>query len=459
MTFALEYLGELGAGMRLQPEDKPVAAAAVLDLATAAVASPPGGYAGALRSAFGGGPAAIWLAGETASPCAAGFHNALIASRLDLDDGHRLARGHPGAAVIPAVFAEADRLAAEGRPASDDDMLRAILVGYELGLRVASARGFYARTGFWAGFAAAAGAGSLRRLPAKALAHALAIAGETGPHMATTTAGPAWPQPNGSDVKEGIPWGVVCGLSAAVLAEAGMTGPLNLVDHAPFFDKAAIMADRPGPAIREAYTKFHAACRHCHAPVDAFLGVVARHNIAVDRIEAVAVGAYSGALRIPNSPTPASLVDAQYSIPYCVGLAAVAGAGALLPMTDASLGNAAAEAIARKVTISIDPECEARFPAETVVRVRVVAEGRMFTSPITAPRGEANAPPSWSERLQKFDAVTQGCLEAHERALWHEAFGELAGGRLDLLRRTLGAPRDVAARHRPRGTTNHSEDY
>src|SRR5262249_41981199 len=146
------------------------------------------------------GPCCAWLTGEQASPTAASFHNCWMATRLDLDDGHRRARGHPGAAVIPAVLAEADRFDAAGRAADDDAILRAIVVGYEVGLRIAGARGFYARTGFWAGFAAAAGAAALRGLPPARVAHALAIAGETGPHMATNTAGPAWPQPIGSDV-------------------------------------------------------------------------------------------------------------------------------------------------------------------------------------------------------------------------------------------------------------------
>src|SRR5262249_54091201 len=157
---------------------------------------------------------------------------------------------------------------------------------------------------------AAAGAGALRSLSAKTLAHALAIGGETGPHMATNTAGPAWPQPNGSHVKEGIPWGVVTGLSAVALAEAGMTGALDLVDHAPFFKKEAILAERPSSAIAEAYTKFYAACRHCHAPVDAFLTVIAESGVAIDAIESVHVGAYSGALRIPNRVAPHNMVDA-----------------------------------------------------------------------------------------------------------------------------------------------------
>jgi 2-methylcitrate dehydratase PrpD len=438
MTYALEQLGALGSTMQIGASETESACAAILDLVTAATAAPSSRIAGALRSVYGPGPAALWLTGESGSASAAGFHNALIAARLDLDDGHRKARGHPGAAVIPAVFAEADRMAAEGQNVTDQAMLRAIVIGYELGLRIAAARGFYARTGFWAGFAAAAGAGALRGLSAGALAHALAIGGETGPHMATTTALPAWPQPVGSDVKEGIPWGVCAGLAAAALAEAGMTGPLDLVDHAPFFDRDAVLAARPGAAIAEAYTKFYAACRHCHAPVDAFLEVVGSNAVALEQIDAIHVGAYSGALRISNHPAPRNLAEAQYSIPYCLGLVAVDGAEALLPMTEASLGNEAAEAVARKVSLSIEPDCEARFPAETVVRVSVAARGQTYTSRTTGPRGEASEPPGWDERLEKFDVATASRLGHNARAKWHEAFVDLRRGNLAAVRQHLG---------------------
>ena len=238
MSWVLSRLAELAVEMAPSSADRRAACAAIFDLMTAAVAAPRQAFAPALREAYGDGPCSLWLTGERASPSAAAFHNALVSARLDLDDGHRKARGHPGAAVIPAVLAETDRIEASGRKINDAAILRAIVVGYEIGLRIAAARGFYARTGFWAGFAAAAGAGVLLGLPPARLAHALAIAGETGPHMATNTAGPAWPQPNGSDVKEGIPWGVVHGLAAVLLSESGMTGPLDLVDHAPFHFEA-----------------------------------------------------------------------------------------------------------------------------------------------------------------------------------------------------------------------------
>ena len=49
------------------------------------------------------------------TPSIAAFANSAAASALDLDDGHRAAGGHPGAAVIPAVFAVAQE--AQGRVA------------------------------------------------------------------------------------------------------------------------------------------------------------------------------------------------------------------------------------------------------------------------------------------------------------------------------------------------------
>lgn len=54
---------------------------------------------------MGSGKIPIWFTGQTASTAASAWANSAAASALDLDDGHRLARGHPGAAVIPASLA------------------------------------------------------------------------------------------------------------------------------------------------------------------------------------------------------------------------------------------------------------------------------------------------------------------------------------------------------------------
>lgn len=416
------------------------AAEALIDLVTAAAAAPcRAAVVEALTVTHGRGPASVWFTGWTAAPAAAGMANAMLAAALDLDDGHRPSRGHPGACVIPAVLAEADRLDATGKPPDDAAILDAIVTGYEVGLRIASARGFYARTGFWGGFAAAAGAGALAELPAGKFAHALAIAGETAPHMVTTTAPPAWPQPVGSDVKEGIPWAVSGGLTAVHLAAAEFTGPLDLVDHAPFFDAAAIIADQPRPLIMETYTKFHAACRHVHAPVEALAALMADHGLTIEQIETIEVRAYSGALRISNLARPQNLTEAQYSIPYCLGLTALRGPSALLPMTAADLGISAAERLAARVTLLVDPALEKRFPAETPVVLRVMTSQGVYQSPATCPSGEADCRPSLRDRLEKFRAAAGASLNLVQAARLEEAIADTADGDLGSLRRAIGS--------------------
>jgi len=93
------------------------------------------------QNTFGGGTTPIWFARVATGMVGAAWSNSAAASALDLDDGNRLARGHPGAAVIPAAFA----LAAPD--AALDEIIKAIIVGYEVGVGVGAARRFWARTG------------------------------------------------------------------------------------------------------------------------------------------------------------------------------------------------------------------------------------------------------------------------------------------------------------------------
>ncbi|MEO1638827.1 MAG: MmgE/PrpD family protein [Pseudomonadota bacterium] len=410
LGIVIPELARTAISFELTDEARQAAIEAIVDTVTSAAAAPRFRFTKPVQDAYGVGHSAIWFTGQTSSAIGAGFANAMSSAALDLDDGHRASRGHPGAAVIPTVFAELDQLLADRKVIGDDDALRAVAIGYEIGLRVAGAKSFYARTGFWAGIAAAAASASLKKLSAGKFENALAIAAETGPHMATTTAPPAWPQPNGTDVKEGIPWGVVAGLSAVPLAKAGMTGPLDLVDHAPFFDADDILADFDRPLVCESYTKFYAACRHVHAPVEAVAALMEDHDLGWKDLREVAVEAYSGTLRIPNLQKPESVVDAQYSIPYCIGLTATKGLGSLITMSPSDLKDENAEAVAKRVKISICDEFEAEFPVKTLVRVTIKTKRGTFVSPVTAPSGEADNRPDWSRRMKKFQLATAQSL-------------------------------------------------
>lgn len=362
-------------------------------------------------SLFGSGDTPIWFTGGRGSAVGAAWANSAAASALDLDDGNRLARGHPGAAIIPVALAVAAQTGA-----TQDALLAAIVIGYEVGVAVGAARMSYGSTGAWAVYGVVAAAAALRHTSMPVLEHALAIGGESAPNQRFSSMPPgSLPTPEGSDIKEGIPWSVVTGLTALTLAEAGFTGPRNLLEsslHYRFVDERPL-----GQAqhLYRSYYKLYACCRHIHPPLDALLPLIRQHAIDVRKIDAIEIETYSGALRITNKIDPGSLVDVQYSIPYCLALVALKGPEMLLPVTQDALGHAEVVALAGKVSIALDPAMDARFPAETLARVTVVSQGRRVISAVTAPRGEAHDPLSWEALEAKFLAVARRGVSAAQK--------------------------------------------
>ncbi|MGJ4942584.1 MmgE/PrpD family protein [Bradyrhizobium sp. HKCCYLS1011] len=430
----MEVVRELAAyvaaadGLVLTDAQRDAACRCVLDLVAAAVAGIDAPGPRAVRKAailtMAGGALPIWFSGQALGLAGAIWCNTAAAAALDLDDGHRIARGHPGAAVIPAAFA-----AAQEQEASTEELLQAIVVGYEVGVAVGAARRFYANTGMWSGYGVVAALGLLRHTRAGQLAHAFAIAGVGAPNQLHAGAGPAFRAQEGSDVKEGIPWSGVTAANALLLAESGHSGPLALLNDDQHFRLEGLVEGlgRQNYITRN-YVKFHACCRHVHGPLEALLGLLAQHRCDPQRIEAIEVETYGGALRIANRPRPEGFTDIQFSIPYCLGLAAVDGPDALLPLTEAAVDRPDVVAVAERVSVRLDPELDARFPAETLSRVKIRIDGRTLVSPVTAPSGEADAPPSWLELEDKLRKATRNVANPSQQDMLLDALRKLRDG-------------------------------
>lgn len=123
----------------------------------------------------------IWWTGTASSMIGAAWCNSASAAVLDLDDGSRPARGHPGAAVIPTALAIGHSL-----QASMDSIIRAIVVGYEVAIGVGSARRAddFGVSITWATFGVVATAAFMLDLSADEIEHAFGIAGD---HIPTHT--------------------------------------------------------------------------------------------------------------------------------------------------------------------------------------------------------------------------------------------------------------------------------
>lgn len=377
---------------------------------------------------FGPSRAPIWFTGEELGVTAAAFCNAASASALDFDDGHRGARGHPGAAVIPVALSVASAI-----DASADDLLTAVALGYETGLRIAVAQNPEAiksrQSGRWTGYAAVATAGRLYKLQPAALAHALAVAGVLAPNQEANGSS-GYADLTGNDVKEGIPWSIVTGLTALRLAELGFTGPQDLLDHASHFNYQRIVTDLGAPTeISRVYFKLYSCCRYIHPALDALAALLGDADIGPEQIAAIEVQTFQWAQRLSNSVSPKTLTEIQYSLPYCVTIAVLDGPAALAPVGLAQLGRPDLCEFARKVHISVNREIDGRFPAETLAKLCLqTTDGRLVTSEVTSPRGDNVCPLVWSDLVEKFCKATRNKLSWNAQKLILQALQALKAG-------------------------------
>src|SRR5258705_1776017 len=126
----------------------------------------------------GNGTSTVLLFGDRLDAARAAFVNGAFAHACDLDDTHVGSMHHPGASVLPAVLAIAERENAGGRA-----LLEAAICGYEASLRIGFAvqpfmfqRGFMATPTFGT-LGPGLAVGKLLRFSAEDIAGALGAAG------------------------------------------------------------------------------------------------------------------------------------------------------------------------------------------------------------------------------------------------------------------------------------------
>ena len=361
----------------------------------------------AARACFGPGSAHAWFAEPGLHPTGALFANCAAASSLDVDDGHCLAAGHPGAAIIPAVLLEAVSRGSDGY-----DVLTATALGYDVALRIAAARRFSDTMSFasgqWTGLGVAVAIGWLRGMRAGQLANAMAIAGAEAPQNL--------PQGDcqASSVKGSSPWSTVTALFAVERAGCGMSGSVDMLDRDHAYNVGAITADLGTRwLISETYLKPYASCRYTHPVIDAVLELVASrgHDEPIGRF---AVEIFPEARKLPNETAPKSLEGAQFSVPFAAALAALRGADAFRPLRPSSLSDREVVELARKVEIRYPDEFAGIFPRATPARVSMLVGKRALVATVPRPLGDASNPMQQSAVEEKLHDLGRDILPKAE---------------------------------------------
>ena len=357
----------------------------------------------AADASFGAGAAPVWFTAAQSHPAAALLANCAAASALDIDDGHRGASGHPGAAIVPAVLQEAML-----HPERDPDVLGALAIGYDIACRVATARlPGTVRTysaGRWVGYGVAAAIGWMRGLDAPTISHAMTIAGAESPENL-----PAGSYRRMSSVKGSSPWATLTAVVATARAAAGADGPDDSLDRADVFDAARVCEDLGEKwEVEQTYLKPYASCRYAHAATDAVLSLRREGPTQADGIDRLVVEVFPEAFTITNETAPTTLEGAQFSIPFCVALAALRGPRAFRPMQTEALHDPEVIALARRVEMIGSDDFQTSFPATTPSRVRLTSNGRETQAAVVHPLGDVANPMSWEQVEEKFRDLANG---------------------------------------------------
>ena len=332
--------------------------------------------------------------GNVCNPAGAALANACAANALDIDDGFRPAKGHPGAVILPAALAQAQAIDASG-----SNFLTAVVVGYEIGLRASLAwhthphrAPSYHGSGSWGSLGAAAACAHLLRLDADQTAMALGIAEYHAPiaPILTCVQHPAM-------VKDGVHWGAFVGVTAARLAAQGFTGIPTILKS----PEQARHIQSLGKEwwIGRVYYKFHPCCRWTQPAIAGALALRKQHGLTPETIASVRIHTFEAATHL-STRRPTTTEQAQYSLPYPVACAFARGQVGTVEVTD--LSDPHILALSDRIEMEVDPEIESRFPAQALARVTVRTTGgrKLCAGPLPA-SGDAGSGVTFDDLAQK----------------------------------------------------------
>jgi len=379
------------------------------------------------------GEATVW--GETAPSLRAAdaaLVNGTAVHAFELDDYHQ-AKLHPGAAVIPAAVAMAEKLGASG-----ERLVTAIAAGYEVMIRsslalnpsAARLRGWHL-TGVCGPFGAAAACASLMGLDEEQTAWALGLAGTQGAGL--------WAFNADGTMSKRFHAGKAAhsGVLAAELAALGFTGPTQIYEfHDGGVLKAFSDASDPAPLTRDLGTVFHldatsikpySCCGSTHSYVDAALELRRRLGTQWDTKRPVRVGmAKVVDVQCGFDYVPSSALNAQMSLRYVVAAALMEGQALPPQFSDAKIADPVLTELAGRIQCEHDPALDKLYPARFAAWVAAEDKGQWVRVDVLDPLGSTANPVDAQGVVEKFrginpqlpvDAIAEMALDVERHSI------------------------------------------
>lgn len=351
----------------------------------------------------------------------AAFVNGSLSEILEMQDGNTKGGMHASDAVISAALAMGEWQKSTGK-----DLITAVVVGYEAGVRVAETipthlnKGFLP-TGTVGTVGAAAAAGRILGLSGEVMSNAFGIAGFILP---ATTCDNHYGGYTIKGVQGGAP--AKSGIESALLARQGLTGaPLEgdpkiqkgfcriVSDEPPQFEK---MIEGLGERYRidENYFKPYASCRINHGPIEIALELRKKHMFHVEDIEEILIKTYDLAAKRTGSiktDIHSLFITCQFSMSYGVAGALMDGEVGLKQLTQERIRDPRIHELGARVKVVADLELEKLYPTNrpAIMEIRT-KDGKRFSGRVDYAKGDPRKPMTEEELVAKFLGLTKDVI-------------------------------------------------
>lgn len=335
--------------------------------------------------------------------------NAMMGHGVELDDAHAKGLIKGGSVFVSVANAIGEMTAATG-----EELITALVAGYEVGVRMALAanpshrkRGFHA-TGTAGTFGAAAITAKLLRLDAERTAWALGLAGVQAAGIQAFLDDPCMAKPLSPGKA------AMNGALAGILSHRGFTGPRYVLEgkegwfraFSDHFDLGRVTGNLGTEfMIMDVAFKPHAACRYAHGPIDNAQAIVRTHEFDCGDIDKIEVGLSELAIRQSGRSECTTLNSAMGSTPFGVALAIARGGNGLHEYWD-GFRDSVVHQLASRVVLVQDAEA-GEMGRQSWVRIHL-KDGRDLVQASNLPKGEPQLPLSDDEVLEKFRGL--GCF-------------------------------------------------
>jgi 2-methylcitrate dehydratase PrpD len=342
--------------------------------------------------------------------------NGVLVHGLDFDDTHVEGVIHATASAFPCALGLGCRLDLDGR-----DMLLGYLAAVEVACRLGmAAKGGFHKAGYHptallGAFSCAVGAGRLLGLTEAQLADAQGIALGMAAGTLEFLKDGAW----NKRLHPG--WAALSGVTAAMLARSGFEGAAQCYEgrYGLFRSHLGALLEQCDLAHATAglgevwqteavAVKPLPACHLTHAAADAATILAKEHDLAAERIAQIEVIVPREIVAVVCEPAaqkkrPANPYEAQFSLPYIVAASLIRRRFTLADIEPEAINDPAVQALAERVSYSIDPDSPypRYFSGEVVVSTR---DGRTLRHRERMNRGCADRPLSAADIEEKFRA-------------------------------------------------------